>query len=46
MKEVYIDRMEAFLDTKINRLSSGKPFEHWLKVHSNYQQSSVGAPEL
>ena len=41
MKEVYefLDRMEAFLDTKINRLSSGKPFEHWLKVHSNYLPS-------
>jgi len=42
MKEVYefLDRMEAFLDTKINRLSSGKPFEHWLKVHSNYLPSA------
>ena len=42
MKEVYefLDSMEAFLDTKIHRLSSGKPFEHWLKVHNNYLPSA------
>ena len=38
LKEIYefLDKLEAFLDSKIHRLSSGKPFEHWLKVHNDY----------
>ena len=30
LKEIYefLDKLEAFLDAKIHRLSSGKPFEH------------------
>ena len=38
LKEIYVflDKLEAFLDKEIIRLSSGKPFEHWLKVHNDY----------
>ena len=33
LKEIYdfLDRLEAHLDKEIIRLSSGKPFDHWLK---------------
>ena len=42
LKEIYefLDKLEAFLDAKIHRLSSGKPFEHWLKVHNDYLPSA------
>jgi len=42
LKEIYefLDKLEAFLDSKIHRLSSGKPFEHWLKVHNDYLPSA------
>ena len=41
LKEIYVflDKLEAFLDKEIIRLSSGKPFEHWLKVHNDYLPS-------
>ena len=42
LKEVYefLDKLESFLETKIIRLSSGKPFEHWLKVHNDFLPSA------
>tara|TARA_B100000886_G_scaffold339592_1_gene305552 strand:+ start:1281 stop:2102 length:822 start_codon:yes stop_codon:yes gene_type:complete len=42
LKEIYefLDKLEAFLNAKIHRLSSGKPFEHWLKVHNDYLPSA------
>ena len=41
LKEVYefLDKLESFLDKEIKRLSSGKTFEHWLKVHNDYLPS-------
>ena len=49
LKEVYefLDKLESFLETKIIRLSSGKPFEHWLKVHNDFclQPGSDGVLE-
>tara|TARA_B100002019_G_C21250887_1_gene591076 strand:+ start:651 stop:1502 length:852 start_codon:yes stop_codon:yes gene_type:complete len=41
LKEIYdfLDRLEAHLDKEIIRLSSGKPFDHWLKVHNGYLPS-------
>ena len=41
LEEVYdfLDRLEAYLGKEIIRLSSGKPFEHWLKMHSEYLPS-------
>ncbi|MCY4641127.1 MAG: phosphoadenosine phosphosulfate reductase family protein [Gammaproteobacteria bacterium] len=41
LKEVYdfLDKLEAYLGKKIARLSSGKDFEHWLKLHNNYLPS-------
>ena len=41
LKEVYnfLDKLEAYLGKEINRLSSGKDFEHWLKLHNNYLPS-------
>ena len=41
LKEVYefLDKLESFLDKEINRLSSGKTFEHWLKVHNDFLPS-------
>ncbi len=41
LQEVYetLDRLEAYLGREITRLSSGKPFEHWLKMHGNYLPS-------
>ncbi len=42
LKEVYdfLDNLEAYLGKEIARLSSGKPFEHWLKVHNEYLPSA------
>lgn len=41
LPEVYetLDRLEAYLGKEIARLSSGKPFEHWLKMNGNYLPS-------
>ena len=41
LKEVYnfLDKLEAHLGKEIIRLSSGKDFEHWLKLHNNYLPS-------
>lgn len=41
LTEVYefLDKLEAFLGKEIIRLSSGKDFEHWLKVHNEYLPS-------
>ena len=35
----YLAKLEAYLGKEIIRLSSGKPFEHWLKVHNEYLPS-------
>ena len=42
LKEVYdfLDKLEAYLGKEITRLSSGKPFEHWLKIHNEYLPSA------
>ncbi len=41
LDEVYefLAKLEAYLGKEIIRLSSGKPFEHWLKVHNEYLPS-------
>ncbi len=41
LEEVYdfLAKLEACLGKEIIRLSSGKPFEHWLKVHNGYLPS-------
>ena len=41
LQEVYdtLDKLEAYLGKEIVRLSSGKPFEYWLKMHNNYLPS-------
>ncbi len=41
LEEVYdfLDKLEAYLGKEIVRLSSEKPFEHWLKVHNDYLPS-------
>lgn len=41
LKEIYdfLDKLEAYLGKEIIRLSSGKDFEHWLKVHNEYLPS-------
>ena len=41
LKEVYefLDKLEAYLGKEIIRLSSGKDFEHWLKMHNEYLPS-------
>lgn len=41
LREVYdfLDKLEAYLGKKIIRLSSGKDFVHWLKLHNNYLPS-------
>ena len=41
LQEVYdiLDKLEAYLGKEIIRLSNEKPFEHWLKIHSNYLPS-------
>ncbi len=42
LQEVYdfLDRLEAYLGKEVLRLSSGKDFEHWLKVHNEYLPSA------
>lgn len=42
LKEVYdfLDKLEAYLGKEIIRLSSGKDFDHWLKVHNGYLPSA------
>ena len=42
LQEVYdfLDRLEAYLGKEIIRLSSGKDFDHWLKVHNGYLPSA------
>lgn len=42
LKEIYdfLDRLESYLDKEIVRLSSGKPFDHWLKVHNEFLPSA------
>ena len=41
LKEIYdfLDRLEAYLGKEIARLSSGKDFDHWLKIHNEYLPS-------
>jgi hypothetical protein len=41
LEEVYdfLARLEAYLGKEIKRLSSGKPFDHWLKMHNGYLPS-------
>ena len=41
LQEVYdtLDKLEGYLGKEIKRLSSGKPFEHWLKMHNNFLPS-------
>lgn len=41
LREVYdfLDKLESYLGKKIIRLGSGKDFEHWLKIHSEYLPS-------
>ena len=41
LQEVYdtLDKLESYLGKEIKRLSSGKPFEHWLKMHNNFLPS-------
>ena len=41
LKEVYdfLDKLEAYLGKEIIRLSSGKDFEHWLKLNNNFLPS-------
>lgn len=41
LNEVYdfLAKLEAYLGKEIIRLSSEKPFEHWLKVHNEYLPS-------
>lgn len=41
LKEIYgfLDKLEAYLGKEIVRLSSGKDFGHWLKVHNEYLPS-------
>ena len=41
LQEVYdfLEKLEAYLNKEIIRLSSGRPFEHWLKVHNDFLPS-------
>ena len=41
LNEVYnfLEKMEAYLGKEIVRLSSGRDFEHWLKIHNDYLPS-------
>lgn len=41
LKEVYefLDKLEAYLGKEILRLSSGRDFDHWLKLHNEYLPS-------
>jgi len=42
LKEVYdfLDKLEAYLGKEIKRLSSGKDFDHWLKVYNGFLPSA------
>lgn len=42
LNEVYdfLDRLEAYLGKEINRLSSGKDFDHWLQVYNGFLPSA------
>jgi len=42
LKEIYdfLDKLEAYLGKEIIRLSSGKDFNHWLKIHNGYLPSA------
>lgn len=42
LKEVYefLDKLEAYLGKEIHKLSSGKDFDHYLKVHNEYLPSA------
>lgn len=42
LKEIYdfLDKLEAYLGKEIIRLSSGKDFDHWLKIHNEYLPSA------
>lgn len=42
LEEVYdfLDKMEAYLGKEIIRLSSGRDFTHWLKLHNDYLPSA------
>lgn len=42
LKEVYefLDKLEAYLGKEIHRLSSGRDFDHWLKMHNEYLPSA------
>lgn len=42
LAEVYefLDRLEGFLGKKIERLSSGKDFDHWLSVYNGFLPSA------
>lgn len=42
LQEIYdfLDKLEAYLGKEIIRLSSGKDFDHWLKVHNEYLPSA------
>ena len=42
LKEVYdfLDKLEAYLGKEINRLSSGKDFDHWLSVYNGFLPSA------
>lgn len=41
LEEVYdfLAKLEAYLGKEVKRLSSGKPFDHWLTVHNEYLPS-------
>ena len=41
LQEVYdfLERLESYLGKEIIRLSSDRPFEHWLKVHNDFLPS-------
>ena len=41
LQEVYdfLDQLEAYLGKEIERLSSERDFEHWLKIHNDYLPS-------
>ncbi len=42
LQEVYdfLEKLEAYLGKAIIRLSSGKDFDHWLKIHNEYLPSA------
>ena len=42
LKEAYefLDRLETYLGKEINRLSTGREFDHWLKVHNDMLPST------